>query len=244
MTSIVGSQLPDQVRDDRAVATGAGRARRRAAATRCACARSTSRSTAPAPSCSSRSRHAAPALTRRRPAGTTSRLSAGFPRSRFVDVADPGLLQRGAERSARETRRRLDGFSRTSMHGSRRVTMPPSDEGVDLEARRSRRCRSASSTSTSSSWPRDRPRARSTSCSATRRIGDSLVTQLRAVATDRGRDGPGRLPDVPGAGRQDAPPAGRGHVTAGVPASPAGGWPPPLSGCARHGPLDEQRGTR
>ena len=24
----------------------------------------------------------------------------------------------------------------------------------------------------------------------------------------------------------------------------AGGWPPPLSGCPRHGPLDEQRGTR
>ena len=34
------------------------------------------------------------------------------------------------------------------------------------------------------------------------------------------------------------------RVTAGVPASPAGGWPPPLSGCPRHGPLDQQRGTR
>ena len=51
--------------------------------------------------------------------------------------------------------------------------------------------------------------------------------EVGPVATDRGRDGRRRLPDVPGAGRQDAPPAGRSHVTAGVPASPrAGGHRP------------------
>ena len=44
-------------------------------------------------------------------------------------------------------------------------------------------------------------------------IGNSLVTTVGAVATDRRRDGWRRVPDVPVAGRQDAPPAGRGHVT-------------------------------